>query len=163
SRRRGPAPRANRRSGGGGRSPAARRARRGEFPEVRRRPRLLHRPAAARALRLQGRAARGRAPDARPAVLPGERRLRRLRAERRREARWLTVSRRLIVRLPKEQVAYHRSQGISIRVSPLIAVRLVASASIGPSLSRCAIARSIAFVTPRVGAREGPSPWLEAA
>src|SRR5439155_10812972 len=54
-----------------------------ELPQVRRRPRLLDCAASARALRLQGRAARNRRCLARPSLLHVPVRLRRLRAARR--------------------------------------------------------------------------------
>src|SRR5689334_11502560 len=58
--------------------PAALCARRRELPQVRRRPRLLDCPPPARALRLQGRAARDRGRAARPPVLHGTVRFRRI-------------------------------------------------------------------------------------
>jgi hypothetical protein len=57
------------------------------FPEVHRRPRLLHRPPAARAPRLRRRVARLRRHRPRPDLLPQSRRLRCLRARRGQERR----------------------------------------------------------------------------
>ena len=63
----------------------------------------------------------------------------------------------------QEEIAYLRSQDIRVEVVPGITAALAASASLGTSLTQRGIARSVAFVTPRVGAEEGPSRWLEAA
>jgi len=63
----------------------------------------------------------------------------------------------------QEEIAYLAAHGIPVDVVPGVTAALAASASLGTSLTQRGIARSVAFVTPRVGAEEGPSRWLEAA
>jgi uroporphyrin-III C-methyltransferase len=61
----------------------------------------------------------------------------------------------------QEEIAYLRSQGIAVEVVPGITAALAAAADLGVSLTQRGLARSVAFVTPRVGAGEAPSTWLQ--
>ena len=53
--------------------------------------------------------------------------------------------------------------GIEAEVVPGVTAALAAAASIGASLTRRGIARTVAFLTPRVGRGETSSEWLPAA
>jgi uroporphyrin-III C-methyltransferase len=59
-----------------------------------------------------------------------------------------------------EEIAYLRSQGIAFEVVPGVTAALAASADLGISLTRRGTARSVAFVTPRVGHGERDSTWV---
>jgi uroporphyrin-III C-methyltransferase len=61
----------------------------------------------------------------------------------------------------QEEIAYLRSQGIAVEVVPGITAALAAAADLGVSLTQRGRARSVAFVTPRVGAGESPSTWVQ--
>ena len=63
----------------------------------------------------------------------------------------------------QEEIAYLRAQGIPLEVVPGVTAALAASASLGTSLTQRGIARSVAFVTPRIGPDEPASRWLDAA
>ena len=63
----------------------------------------------------------------------------------------------------QEELSYLRSQGIDVEVVPGVTAALAASAELGISLTQRGRSRSVAFVTPRVGAGEAPSNWLPAA
>ena len=63
----------------------------------------------------------------------------------------------------QEEITYLRTQGVRVEVVPGITAALAASASLGTSLTERGVARSVAFVTPRVGRGEPPSRWLSAA
>lgn len=52
--------------------------------------------------------------------------------------------------------------GIEVEVVPGVTSALAAAAELGISLTCRGIARSVAFVTPRVGEEEDPSDWLQA-
>jgi uroporphyrin-III C-methyltransferase len=60
-----------------------------------------------------------------------------------------------------EEIAYLRSQGIDVEVVPGVTAALAASAELGVSLTRRGTARSVAFVTPRVGEGERESTWIQ--
>jgi uroporphyrin-III C-methyltransferase len=61
-----------------------------------------------------------------------------------------------------EEISYLRKQKIDCAVVPGITAALAASAELGVSLTRRGQARSVAFVTPRVGKGERDSNWVEA-
>jgi uroporphyrin-III C-methyltransferase len=61
-----------------------------------------------------------------------------------------------------EEISYLRSRGVAVEIVPGITAALAASAEIGVSLTQRGVARSVAFVTPRVGEGEAPSSWLQA-
>ncbi len=63
----------------------------------------------------------------------------------------------------QEEIDALREAGIEFEVVPGVTAALAASAALGVSLTRRGVARSVAFVTPRAGAGEGPSRWLDAA
>src|SRR5204863_498848 len=52
----------------------------------------------------------------------------------------------------QEEIAYLRSHGIAVEVVPGITAALAGAADLGVSLTQRGLARSVAFVTPRVGA-----------
>ena len=62
-----------------------------------------------------------------------------------------------------EEIAALREAGIEFDVVPGVTAALAASADIGVSLTQRGIARSVVFVTPRVGAGEKPNDWARAA
>jgi uroporphyrin-III C-methyltransferase len=61
----------------------------------------------------------------------------------------------------QEEIAYLRSRGIAVEIVPGITAALAASADLGVSLTQRGLARSVAFVTPRVGAGESASTWVQ--
>jgi uroporphyrin-III C-methyltransferase len=61
-----------------------------------------------------------------------------------------------------EEIAFLKSQSISVEVVPGVTAALAASADLGISLTRRGLSRSVTFVTPRVGAGEQPSSWVNA-
>ena len=63
----------------------------------------------------------------------------------------------------QEEIAYLSAHGIPVEVVPGVTAALAASASLGTSLTRRGIARSVAFVTPRIGPEEPASRWVDAA
>ena len=63
----------------------------------------------------------------------------------------------------QEEIAELEAAGTDYEVVPGITAALAASASLGVSLTRRGVARTLAFLTPRVGQGEGPSEWLPAA
>jgi uroporphyrin-III C-methyltransferase len=79
-------------------------------------------------------------------------------------------SRKVVVRLKggdpmlfgraHEEISYLREQGIRVEVVAGVTAALAASAELGVSLTRRGAARSVAFVTPRVGKGERASPWI---
>ncbi len=60
----------------------------------------------------------------------------------------------------QEEIAFLRSRGVAVEVVPGITAVLAASAELGVSLTQRGRARSVAFVTPRVGAGELESSWV---
>jgi uroporphyrin-III C-methyltransferase len=62
-----------------------------------------------------------------------------------------------------EEISYLQAQGIVVEVVPGVTAALAASAELGVSLTRRGMARSVAFVTPRVGEGERPSNWVGTA
>jgi uroporphyrin-III C-methyltransferase len=62
----------------------------------------------------------------------------------------------------QEEIDYLRSRNIAVKVIPGVTAALAASAELGISLTRRGLARSVTFVTPRVGAGERESSWAQA-
>jgi uroporphyrin-III C-methyltransferase len=62
-----------------------------------------------------------------------------------------------------EELAALRAAGVAFEVVPGVTSALAAAAEAGISLTQRGIARSVAFVTPRVGAGEAASEWARAA
>ena len=63
----------------------------------------------------------------------------------------------------QEEIEALEAAGIEHEVVPGITAALAASASLGTSLTRRGVARTLAFLTPRVGRDEQASEWLPAA
>jgi uroporphyrin-III C-methyltransferase len=62
-----------------------------------------------------------------------------------------------------EEISFLKKHSIAVEVVPGVTAALAASAELQVSLTRRGEARSVAFVTPRVGAGERQSSWLKAA
>ena len=63
----------------------------------------------------------------------------------------------------QEEIEALGAAGIACEVVPGVTAALAAAASVQASLTRRGIARSVVFLTPRVGRDEAPSSWVEAA
>jgi uroporphyrin-III C-methyltransferase len=63
----------------------------------------------------------------------------------------------------QEETHYLAARGISVEVVPGITAALASAAQTGVSLTQRGVARSVAFVTPRVGDGAARSSWLAAA
>lgn len=63
----------------------------------------------------------------------------------------------------QEEIDALRAAGVEFEVVPGITAALAASAELGISLTRRGVSRSVAFVTPRVGAGEDASDWVKSA
>ena len=63
----------------------------------------------------------------------------------------------------QEEISALADAGIAYEVVPGITAALAASASLGISLTRRGVARTVAFVTPCIGPNEVESDWLTAA
>ena len=63
----------------------------------------------------------------------------------------------------QEELDALAAAGIAAEVVPGVTAALAAAATLGTSLTRRGIARSVAFLTPRVGEGEAASRWLPAA
>lgn len=63
----------------------------------------------------------------------------------------------------QEEIDALREAGIEFEVVPGITAALAASASLGVSLTRRGVARTVSFVTPRIGPNEIESDWLTTA
>jgi uroporphyrin-III C-methyltransferase len=63
----------------------------------------------------------------------------------------------------QEEIDALGEAGIEFEVVPGVTAALAAAAALGVSLTRRGIARTVAFLTPRVGRGETPSEWLPAA
>ena len=61
-----------------------------------------------------------------------------------------------------EEISFLKNHEIKVEVIPGITAALAASAEMGVSLTRRGLARSVAFVTPRVGKGERQSNWVSA-
>jgi uroporphyrin-III C-methyltransferase len=62
-----------------------------------------------------------------------------------------------------EEIAFLKKNSIDVEIVPGVTAALAASAELQVSLTRRGEARSVAFVTPRVGAGERESHWVQAA
>jgi uroporphyrin-III C-methyltransferase len=62
-----------------------------------------------------------------------------------------------------EEIAFLTGKGITVEVVPGVTAALAASADLGISLTQRGKARSVAFVTPRVGVGMPDSSWVQAA
>ena len=63
----------------------------------------------------------------------------------------------------QEEIEALRAAGIAFEVVPGVTAALAAASTLGISLTRRGIARSVSFLTPRVGKDESESEWLPAA
>jgi uroporphyrin-III C-methyltransferase len=63
----------------------------------------------------------------------------------------------------QEELDYLRARAIPVEIVPGVTAALAAAAQAGVSLTQRGLARSVAFVTPRVGEGAAPSGWLGAA
>ncbi len=61
-----------------------------------------------------------------------------------------------------EEIEFLVRHGVTVEVVPRVTAALAASADLGISLTRRGLARSVTFVTPRVGAGERESSWVAA-
>lgn len=61
-----------------------------------------------------------------------------------------------------EEIEYLKKNSIEVEIVPGVTAALAAAAELGVSLTRRGLARSVTFVTPRVGAGERPSSWVRA-
>ena len=62
-----------------------------------------------------------------------------------------------------EELSYLKEQNIAVKIVPGVTAALAAAAELGISLTRRGLARSVAFVTPRVGEGLPASSWVRAA
>lgn len=62
-----------------------------------------------------------------------------------------------------EEIAFLKKNSVKVEIVPGVTAALAASAELAVSLTRRGLARSVAFVTPRVGAGERDSNWARAA
>ncbi|MGZ8230185.1 MAG: uroporphyrinogen-III C-methyltransferase [Burkholderiales bacterium] len=62
-----------------------------------------------------------------------------------------------------EEISALKAAGIAFEVVPGVTAASAASAELGVSLTRRGVARSVVFLTPRVGAGEKPNDWARAA
>jgi uroporphyrin-III C-methyltransferase len=62
-----------------------------------------------------------------------------------------------------EEILFLKQKNIAVEIVPGITAALAASADLGVSLTRRGLARTVTFLTPRVGAGEQASSWLTAA
>jgi uroporphyrin-III C-methyltransferase len=62
-----------------------------------------------------------------------------------------------------EEIEYLSAHGVAVEITPGITAALAASADLRVSLTQRGLARSVTFVTPRVGNGEAPSSWVTAA
>jgi uroporphyrin-III C-methyltransferase len=63
----------------------------------------------------------------------------------------------------QEEIAALEAAGVAYEVVPGVTAALAASAELGISLTRRGLARSVAFLTPRVGEGEKPNAWARTA
>jgi uroporphyrin-III C-methyltransferase len=63
----------------------------------------------------------------------------------------------------QEEIAALNAAGIEYEVVPGVTAALAASAELGVSLTQRGLARSVVFLTPRVGAGEKPNEWAKTA
>jgi uroporphyrin-III C-methyltransferase len=60
-----------------------------------------------------------------------------------------------------EEITALRAGGVDYEIVPGVTAALAASAELGVSLTQRGVARSVTFVTPRVGDGEAPSKWVQ--
>jgi uroporphyrin-III C-methyltransferase len=63
----------------------------------------------------------------------------------------------------QEEIDALAAAGVDVEVVPGVTAALAAAASLGRSLTRRGVARSVVFVTPRAGDGESPHAWAKAA
>lgn len=63
----------------------------------------------------------------------------------------------------QEEIDHLRAAGIAVEVVPGVTAALAAGAELGASLTQRGLARSVVFVTPRVGEGESASEWARSA
>src|SRR5689334_6278543 len=63
----------------------------------------------------------------------------------------------------QEEIAALEAAGIEYQIVPGVTAALAASAELGVSLTQRGVARSVVFLTPRVGEGEQPNEWVRAA
>ena len=63
----------------------------------------------------------------------------------------------------QEEIAALRTAGVDYEIIPGVTAALGAAADAGLSLTQRGLARSVVFVTPRVGEGEAPSTWAQSA
>jgi uroporphyrin-III C-methyltransferase len=63
----------------------------------------------------------------------------------------------------QEEIAALEAAGIDYEIVPGVTAALAASADLGISLTQRGLARSVVFLTPRVGEGEQPNEWVRAA
>jgi len=63
----------------------------------------------------------------------------------------------------QEEIAALEAAGVLYEIVPGVTSALAAAAEAGVSLTQRGVARSVAFVTPRVGEGEAPSEWVKSA
>ncbi|MBV8032991.1 MAG: uroporphyrinogen-III C-methyltransferase [Betaproteobacteria bacterium] len=63
----------------------------------------------------------------------------------------------------QEEIDFLQARGVTVEVVPGVSAAFAASADLGVSLTQRALARSVAFVTPRVAPGAPESSWLAAA
>lgn len=63
----------------------------------------------------------------------------------------------------QEEIDHLRAAGIAVEIVAGVTAALAAGAALGASLTQRGLARSVAFVTPRVGVGEGASNWARSA
>jgi uroporphyrin-III C-methyltransferase len=61
----------------------------------------------------------------------------------------------------QEEIAALQAAGVDYEIVPGVTAALAAAADAGVSLTQRGLARSVAFVTPRVGEGEAPSAWVK--
>jgi uroporphyrin-III C-methyltransferase len=61
----------------------------------------------------------------------------------------------------QEEISALKAAGVEFEVVPGVTAALAASASLGVSLSKRGVSRSVVFATPRVGAGERASAWMD--
>ena len=62
----------------------------------------------------------------------------------------------------QEEIDFLQARGVAVEVVPGVTAALGAAASLGASLTRRGVARSVVFATPRVGEGERASDWTRA-
>jgi uroporphyrin-III C-methyltransferase len=63
----------------------------------------------------------------------------------------------------QEEIDHLRAAGIGVEIVPGVTAALAVAADLGASLTQRGLARSVVFVTPRIGAGEADSQWARSA